>query len=662
MSEEKSENFKYNFLSRKSFVGPILPAVKTSNFKEDQSNLSFIQELQQRMFRVEEMKDVLTDNEAIESTNNLDAKKKTKKSDKRQGSVGKKFNKQPSQVSITHRQTLKSSFNKIGEKSSTKNSKRNDKSNLEILDKNMKGSCASVKNKKSDKSVRLKDDLDFIDTKGKFSVYKEQNFNNSSTIDYSNNTHSKASIIFINGNHNSTSKTSSNNLVFMTNVVQGNENKNNNSFKTNKILREETLEDYSDISSENKNKNDQIEQSELMMDQKSILKKQSQKQVIASSILGEETKNNGNYVTFLSDFESQKDFLKELPMIHNNNPNSNNTINVINKRTSTPETLFSNSSFLKEKNYNVLVYGDKNNHIGVERRPGALVGNEEASRFIESIEKKSKMMSNYRYNLIPNMKLEKVIKNKNSPLYDVYSKCTKELRYGEQVDRVLSVEKNNELMTKKKEKEKLLHDLDLAQNRLMIEDLKKSHHYLLNDQVKEDKDGKVFLYDEFGHGKFVNKNKIFDLKRINKLGKMKKQDEVSRISDNFAYLNRQFLMEKFNYNYHKDEDFIFAEELKRNFLNQKETLKKDKLKILSKANHTRVQEIIKNTVKEKDVLLNRIDTSIVKIEKMKIQNTEIDRNFPIDYDKKKRKKRHIMGKSVSLMSVHNPGSYLSLLN
>jgi hypothetical protein len=116
---------------------------------------------------------------------------------------------------------------------------------------------------------------------------------------------------------------------------------------------------------------------------------------------------------------------------------------------------------------------------------------------------------------------------------------------------------------------------------------------------------KVFVYGENGSYFFSAD-----------FGHMQKYNLISKISDNMAMNNRNYLTKQFDYDFKGDEDYIYQNELRKVYL-KKLKEEKDKDQAFVEDNHMKVDDYLENTLKKSKICVQRIDNNLVKYEKEK---------------------------------------------
>lgn len=148
---------------------------------------------------------------------------------------------------------------------------------------------------------------------------------------------------------------------------------------------------------------------------------------------------------------------------------------------------------------------------------------------------------------------------------------------------------------------------------------KKEREFYFEKDLKIDlsfKD-KVFVYSQNG-GYYISAE----------FGHMEKFNLISKISNNMAMNNRKYLIDQFEYDYKKDEDSIYQNELRQNYL---KFLKQPEEKFNTK--HKKVEEFLDDSIKKSDILIQRIDNDLYKYERERCKN--LDENNDLNFDRKK---------------------------
>jgi hypothetical protein len=223
--------------------------------------------------------------------------------------------------------------------------------------------------------------------------------------------------------------------------------------------------------------------------------------------------------------------------------------------------------------------------------------------FIEALELKQKRYLGKRFSLIPVQKTEVII-NKSPRLRGIFRKCAMEVRISQDLQKLIHLEKAKTIKnanTQLKEESKALQE---NMNKFILDD----------DVIKPEINlNKVFIYNtKEGQGK------VFE----SSLNIRNKVDFVEKISENMAYLNKTFFMHSLGYNYNRDDDFIFRDEI----LNQEKLLINDFRKIqatkIKKGNdkHMKVETLLNKAYKGNEKLINNIEEYLQKIKNKKREN------------------------------------------
>jgi hypothetical protein len=196
---------------------------------------------------------------------------------------------------------------------------------------------------------------------------------------------------------------------------------------------------------------------------------------------------------------------------------------------------------------------------------------------------------------IPRPQYELIL-NKNSPLNKIYSKCDKEIKVASHVDKLLSKESKKIVTNSYKDNEKLKKQLD------------------------------EFIYSK---GDKVNSNSLVQDKKVKD-----KLDIIPKLSEKLAFLDREFFIKNFGYDYNKDNEFIFQEEIVKK-QNQEKILIENGRKNKVKNKHLQVEFILEKGVKEKETLISKVNDDIEKnIFRHHTKNKShfnFDENYAIDF-------------------------------
>jgi hypothetical protein len=214
------------------------------------------------------------------------------------------------------------------------------------------------------------------------------------------------------------------------------------------------------------------------------------------------------------------------------------------------------------------------------------------SKILESFTENSHLNDSY----IPKQNHE--IINHNSPLNKIYSKCDKEIKVASEVDKLLS-----------KQMKKVI-----------------SNSFKDNEKIKKKQDEFLYSRNEKEKENLVNFN--YDKKTKNKM------DIIPKLSEKLAFLDRQFFIKNFGYDYNKDSEFIFQEELVKKQL-EEEKLVADGRKNKVKGSHHKVQDILERSIKDREALILKVNTDIEKKkfykQNFKNKSYNFDENYPLDF-------------------------------
>lgn len=214
------------------------------------------------------------------------------------------------------------------------------------------------------------------------------------------------------------------------------------------------------------------------------------------------------------------------------------------------------------------------------------------SKILESFTSNSLLNDSY----IPKQNHENI--NQNSPLNKIYSKCDKEIKVASEVDKLLSKQMRKEITNSFKD----------------------------NQEIKKKQD--EFLYSR-------NEKEKEKLHNINYDKKTKKRmDIIPKLSEKLAFLDREFFIKNFGYDYNKDSEFIFQEELVKKQL-EEEKLVVDGKKNKIKGSHNKVKSILERSNKEREALILKVNTDIDKKnlfkKNFKNKSYNFDENYPLDF-------------------------------
>jgi hypothetical protein len=246
------------------------------------------------------------------------------------------------------------------------------------------------------------------------------------------------------------------------------------------------------------------------------------------------------------------------------------------------------------------------NHDNKDRRQAVSLEEKEVKLFMDALKSKIDAEKNQKYSLIPTINNENFLK-KDKSLSRIYSKCSNNVKYSEEIDKVLNKVNNKKLTNSVKEKEKMLEKMR-----------RELDNFIIN------KEERIFLYDKNGNGRFVDKDMKDGIKNI---------DLISKISDKLAYLQRHRFMDQYGYNYMKDQDFIFKEEVNQ--------LNKKKLKIDLFKEHTKklqqkfdkVNHLLDEGMKGHDILQNKVDGEFIKLYEHRMAKRDImNEDYSINYN------------------------------
>lgn len=290
------------------------------------------------------------------------------------------------------------------------------------------------------------------------------------------------------------------------------------------------------------------------------------------------------------------------------NNNLSNT-NILNGKTSVNKLNLSNDKY-SAKTMNDVDILNKISNISLLN-----YDNSQGKEVIERIEKKVLIRKEEKFPLIPDLTKSLRFKETN-PLKTIFFNCTDNLSITNKLFNYIGNRQNKKLKSKTIEKMK-----------------KKERELYVERDLKIDmsfKD-KVFVYGENG-GYYASAE----------FGNMQKYNLISKISESMAMNNRNFLSKQFNYDYKKDEDYIYKEELRNEYLRKmKEENEKEVNVVESK--HKKVDDYLDNTLKKSEILIQRIDNDLIKYERERIKDSdekkENNDNKNNQKDKKKKNNR-----------------------
>jgi len=310
----------------------------------------------------------------------------------------------------------------------------------------------------------------------------------------------------------------------------------------------------------------------------------------------EQTKNKNNKSSIFSndnldssDSENERSLnLKNNHVgVGNNNKSVKNDLNKFNHNKQEGGPVPSKfSTFLKLKDPEVLSVLDvQTNNKDNRRREFAFKEQNQVQLFINILREKLEKNSSKKGGFIPNIKPSTL--KPGSMLSKIYTKCLREYNISQEIEKVLNNEKHRSLSN------------ELNSHFEQFSLLKKTeHNYFIEEILRikdKDENQKVFLY-----------NKSRDPSNI----------DISKISDHLAYVNRQFFIERYGYNYSKESDFIFQDvmqgEKTNNNINQRAEEKRIK-------NHDRIEGYLDSTIKKKKELITHLTKKLSQsLEKEKI--------------------------------------------
>lgn len=194
-------------------------------------------------------------------------------------------------------------------------------------------------------------------------------------------------------------------------------------------------------------------------------------------------------------------------------------------------------------------------------------------------------------------KVEHTLKQ-GTALGKIYTKCEKEMKAATEVEKLLHLEKLKQLNNSEAEKQK---SLNLQQNAFLLDEE-------TNEKLKGAKSTKF-------------KDSAIDKKE--KLIGSYAMELAHIVSEKSAYTNREFLMKKFGYDFHKDEEFIFRDEVIKKFkeVEEKRNYKiENKIKV-EKEKHKQVKRIVESNFKSKEFLVNKIKEDINHIKSNRFERS-----------------------------------------
>ncbi len=239
---------------------------------------------------------------------------------------------------------------------------------------------------------------------------------------------------------------------------------------------------------------------------------------------------------------------------------------------------------------------NENKNLDGRRKVMYLYNRNDIDLFLEALELKQKRYLEKRYSLVPPQKSEDII-NKSPRLRGIFRKCAMEVRIAKDLQKLIYIKKKKAIKnsnTRLKEQEKALH-----QN---------LNQFLLDDDVikPESNLNKVFIYNnKDGQGKVFEP--FLDIRN--------KVDFVEKISENMAFYNKTFFLHSLGYNFSKDDDFIFKDEV----VNQEKLLENEFhkfralkfKKVIDK--HKNVENLLDRTNRGTEKLLNQLEEYLLKL-------------------------------------------------
>lgn len=206
---------------------------------------------------------------------------------------------------------------------------------------------------------------------------------------------------------------------------------------------------------------------------------------------------------------------------------------------------------------------------------------------IDKIERKSNQIKKDKFQLIPPVsQASKFLKG--NVLKTVYKTCNSNLNVTKRLFKIIGV--NN-----KKPKSLVKQEMKKKEKEKNVErDIK----------IDTNKD-KVFIYGKDGDGgNYITGG----------FGHFEKYNVISKMSFNMAVNNRNFLIDQLSYDYSKDHDYMYKQELQDKFKAMKRELEEQKEK--GKKHHI-VDEVLDVALKKSEILSHRLDYAIMKYGKDK---------------------------------------------
>lgn len=302
--------------------------------------------------------------------------------------------------------------------------------------------------------------------------------------------------------------------------------------------------------------------------------------------------NNFNSGSLLSPEASTKYISINQSSILNSNFNINslNTNNFLNNNFSSTTNILNNNNNNKSttnhfsSNLSEMEASQYKQNLSV-LQPENFQG--KGKELIQKIEQKVFNTKKDKYPLIPDLKRNLKFSDAN-PLKTIFFNCSDNLNITNKLFNYIGTQKNKKLKSKTIEKLK-----------------KKEREFYIEKDLKADMSfkNKVFVYGQHG-GYYVSAD----------FGHMQKYNLITKISENMAMNNRNFLTKQFDYDYKADEDYIYQGELREAYLRNLQE-EKEKMQVCVDDKHRKVDGFLENTLKKSEILVQRIDGNLVKFEK-----------------------------------------------
>jgi hypothetical protein len=304
-----------------------------------------------------------------------------------------------------------------------------------------------------------------------------------------------------------------------------------------------------------------------------------------------------------------------------NNTNNNffdynsNTINQIDKE----------SSFFLNENKNDLIELEKEEIENIEN---------EGKNLINKLEEKKKKIKKDKFQLIPRGNQGSKF-FKDDLLKTVFKNCNTNLNVTKRLFNFIG--SNN-----KKPKSEVKQEMKKKE---------KMENFERNIKMDFNMKNKVFIYGEDGGngGHYVTGD----------FGPFQRYQFISKISSNMAINHRNFLIDILDYDYSKDEDYVYKKELQDKYFAIQKELEKD---LLGKK-HNYVDDLLDESNKKWDILLHRIDNDLSKLNKELRPSEEVmieikEKLEKVNVEKEKKLKRELKSQiEIDLGKTMNKRKY-----